>query len=236
MWASVALAVLAQVAPAPVPSEPPADHPRSELIGLWRGTSVCTDRVAAPACRDEIVVYEFTPGADDKTVRWKADKVVNGKRETMSEFDVVYDRTDSCWKAEFRNTRAHVIWCLVPVGDAMAGSAWLLPGKQRVRKVEARRDPVPGKAVERANVPGRGARAAHRTASCEKNWCRHHAMSPVAAIRPHPHVRRPATVGGIPGAMDAAPSVESEQLEVMATPDTEKKSITVEKIVEVKQK
>ena len=138
-----ALVFAAQVAPAPVPSEPPTDHPRSELTGLWRGTSVCTDRVAAPACRDEVVIYEFTPGADEKAVHWKADKVVNGKREPMGEFDLVYDRPDACWKAEFRNARVSVVWCLAPAGDAMVGSAWMLPGKQRVRKVEARRDPLP---------------------------------------------------------------------------------------------
>ena len=64
---------------------------------------------------------------------------------------------DACWKAEFRNARVQVVWCLVPAGDAMTGSAWLLPGKQRVRKVEARRDPAPPKAAERAKVrPGRG--------------------------------------------------------------------------------
>ena len=137
------LVLAAQVAPAPVPSEAPTDHPRSELIGLWRGTSACTDRVAAPACRDEIVVYEFTPGGDEKAVHWKADKVVNGKREAMGEFDLVYDRPDACWKAEFRNARVSVVWCLAPAGDAMVGSAWMLPGRQRVRKVEARRDPLP---------------------------------------------------------------------------------------------
>jgi hypothetical protein len=32
----------------------------AQLIGVWRGTSICTDRVAAPACHDETVVYEFT--------------------------------------------------------------------------------------------------------------------------------------------------------------------------------
>ena len=169
------LLAAAQVVPAPVPSSPPDDHPRSELIGLWRGASACTDRVAAPACRDEIVVYEFTPAADERTVRWKADRVVNGKRETMGEFDVVYDRPDACWKAEFRSARVQVVWCLVPAGDAMAGSAWLLPGRQRVRKVEARRDPVPPRAAERASArPGRGASAGPSHWSCEKNWCRHH--------------------------------------------------------------
>jgi hypothetical protein len=32
------------------------DHTPQELVGTWKGTSTCTDRVAAPACRDEVVV------------------------------------------------------------------------------------------------------------------------------------------------------------------------------------
>ena len=37
--------------------------------GVWRGTSTCSDRVAAPGCHDEVVVYEFTPGAKPGTRR-----------------------------------------------------------------------------------------------------------------------------------------------------------------------
>ena len=55
----------------------------AELIGIWRGTSVCTDRVAAPACHDETVVYEFTAGSEPDTVHWVADKVVSGRRQRM---------------------------------------------------------------------------------------------------------------------------------------------------------
>jgi hypothetical protein len=63
--------------------------------GVWRGTSTCTDRVAAPACHDEVVVYEFTAGAKSGTVHWKADKVVDGHREPMGELDLAYDTGDS---------------------------------------------------------------------------------------------------------------------------------------------
>jgi hypothetical protein len=53
-----------------------------QLIGTWRGTSTCSDRVAAPACNDDAVVYEFSAGPQPGTVTWKADKVVNGERQT----------------------------------------------------------------------------------------------------------------------------------------------------------
>jgi hypothetical protein len=118
----------------------PADHPVSELAGTWRGTSVCTDRVAAPACNDEVIVYEFPAGTEPGSVRWKADKVVEGRRESMGDpMPMSYDAGDACWKAEFRSPRVHVVWCLSVTGNDLKGSAWLLPGKQTVRKVEAHR-------------------------------------------------------------------------------------------------
>jgi len=115
-------------------------HPASELIGVWRGTSVCTDRVAAPACHDEVVVYEMTAGTKEGTVHWKADKVVDGKRQTMGELELAFAPDDGCWRGEFVSPRAHVVWCLTARDAELKGSAWLLPGKQVVRKVEARRE------------------------------------------------------------------------------------------------
>ena len=117
------------------------DHPVSELVGLWRGTSTCTDRVAAPACKDEVVVYEFTSGSEAGRVHWKADKVVGGERQTMGDMDLAHDAGDACWKGEFRNPRVQIVWCLKPNGDQLTGSAWLLPGKETVRKVDASREP-----------------------------------------------------------------------------------------------
>jgi hypothetical protein len=118
----------------------PTDHPPAELLGLWRGSSQCTDRVAAPACNDEEVVYTFTAGATPGAVLWKADKMVDGMRETMGDaLDTAWDVGDRCWKAEFRSSRVHVVWCFTVRGGDLAGSAWLLPGKQTVRRVDARR-------------------------------------------------------------------------------------------------
>jgi hypothetical protein len=108
--------------------------------GVWRGTSTCTDRVAAPACHDEVVVYEFTPGAKPGTVRWKADKVVDGQRQPMGEMDLAYDANADCWQGEFQSPRARSVWCLAVDGAHITGSAWLLPGKQTIRKVDVRKE------------------------------------------------------------------------------------------------
>ena len=56
-----------------------------------RRASRCVDRVAAPACRDEVVVYDFTAGAKGGTVHWKTDKMVEGRRETMYDIDLACD-------------------------------------------------------------------------------------------------------------------------------------------------
>ena len=113
--------------------------PTSQLLGTWRGTSTCTDRVAAPACNDEVVVYEFTNGVKAGTVHWAADKVVNGKREPMGEMDLVYDEAEKCWKAEFSSPRVKSVWRLSVDGNKMTGSARLLPGNETIRKIDARK-------------------------------------------------------------------------------------------------
>jgi hypothetical protein len=113
----------------------------TQLIGTWRGTSLCTDRVAAPACHDETVVYEFTTGPKAGTVHWAADKVVNRQRQRMGEFDLAYDEAEGCWKAEFSSPRVRSVWRLVVDAAQLSGTARLLHGNQTIRKVSLRKDP-----------------------------------------------------------------------------------------------
>jgi hypothetical protein len=54
----------------------------------------------------------------------------------MSELDLAYDTEDRCWRGEFSSPRARVVWCLAVTGNHISGSAWLLPGKEKVRKVD----------------------------------------------------------------------------------------------------
>jgi len=110
-----------------------------QLVGLWRGTSVCTDRRAAPACNDETVVYEFTAGPKPGVVHWAADKVVNGKREPMGESDLAYDAADACWKVEITTPRVKIVWRLSVSGAHLTGTGRLLPGNETVRKVDLTR-------------------------------------------------------------------------------------------------
>jgi len=119
-------------------AQPPADP--HVLLGTWRGTSVCTDRVAAPACNDEDVIYELKPGATPDGVHWIADKIVKGVREPMGELDLAFDAVEACWKGAYTGPRVTVVWRLSVDGTTMTGSARLMPGNQTVRKVNLRKD------------------------------------------------------------------------------------------------
>ena len=110
-----------------------------ELLGTWRGSSVCTDRQAAPACRDEDAVYEFRPGPRQGVVHWIADKMVDGKRQNMGELDLTYDAAEHCWKVEVASTRLKSVWRLSVSGDHLTGSARLLPGGETIRKLDLKR-------------------------------------------------------------------------------------------------
>jgi hypothetical protein len=113
----------------------------ASLIGIWRGTSTCTDRVAAPACNDEVILYEFTAGPRPATVRWTAYKMVNGQRERMGDdLDMTFDEGEACWKVEFSSPRVKGVWRFSVKGAHLSGTAHLLPGKQKVRQVEADRE------------------------------------------------------------------------------------------------
>jgi hypothetical protein len=136
---SFVLALAAWAASAPAWALPEKREP-SELIGTWRGTSTCADRVAAPACRDEVVVYDFTAGEEPGSVHWKADKVVDGQRQFMGEFDLVYDTGDRCWAAEFTTPRFRLRWCVVVDGGHLTGTGRQLPEGQTIRKIDARKD------------------------------------------------------------------------------------------------
>ena len=117
-----------------------ASHDRKEILGTWRGTSTCTDRVAAPACQDEEVVYDMTIGSADHPVHWTAYKVVAGQKTLMGELDLRYSDADRCWRADFSSPRLASVWCLSVNGAQMTGTAWLLPGKQVIRAVSARKE------------------------------------------------------------------------------------------------
>lgn len=112
---------------------------QSPILGTWQGTSTCVDKVAYPACKDEVVVYVIQPlgaGADSVTVQ--ADKIVNGARISMG--DLQFGRAgEGTWLAEFQTARYHDRWTLTLEGDRMTGTLVDLPSGRLVRNLTLRR-------------------------------------------------------------------------------------------------
>ena len=112
-----------------------------EIVGTWRGSSVCVDRQAAPACNDEQVVYEIgaNPGRPN-TVAVQADKVVEGKRVPMGVLDFTHNAESGAWTAELDTPRLHALWRLTVNGEMLTGTMTLLPSKAVVRRVDLKKE------------------------------------------------------------------------------------------------
>ena len=110
-----------------------------EILGSWHGRSTCVDRAHFPACRDEEVIYDVRahPGTRD-TVTLRADKVVNGQRESMGELDFT-KAPDSSWVAEFQTPRAHDRWVFRVSGARMTGTLTDLTSGRQIREVVVER-------------------------------------------------------------------------------------------------
>lgn len=117
------------------------DPPVGEIVGTWRGSSLCVDREAAPACKDEQVVYEIAayPGKPN-TVTVKADKVVDGKREFMGALDFTHEAKSGSWTSEFENSRVHTLWRLTVTGETLRGTMVALPSRAVVRKMDLKKE------------------------------------------------------------------------------------------------
>jgi hypothetical protein len=61
-------------------AQPAGTGDRSSVVGVWRGTSLCTVRPSP--CNDETVVYHVS-GTDPDHLLWVANKIVDGKEEEM---------------------------------------------------------------------------------------------------------------------------------------------------------
>jgi hypothetical protein len=113
---------------------------REAVVGTWRGTSLCTNRQALPACGDEQVVYDIAavPGKPD-AITVKADKIVDGRRQFMGEMTFDLDAKTGRWVAEIKTPNVHALWYLSLSGGALSGGMTLLPLTTQVRAIALRR-------------------------------------------------------------------------------------------------
>jgi hypothetical protein len=117
-----------------------AQGPREQLVGTWRGTSLCLDRAALPACTDEQVVYDIAaPTSASDVIVVKADKIVEGRREPMGEVTFRPDVATGRWVSEIKTPNVHALWHLALRDGGLRGGMMLLPSTTAVRIVELKR-------------------------------------------------------------------------------------------------
>lgn len=107
----------------------------SVLIGSWRGTSLCADKVHWPACHDEQVIYDArpSPGSRD-SVLLRADKIVNGERVFMAEFPFA-PGPNNTWVAEVAMGQSHGRIALTITGNHLSGTLVDVPSGRTVRNL-----------------------------------------------------------------------------------------------------
>jgi hypothetical protein len=112
-----------------------------EIVGTWSGSSVCVDRQAAPACKDEQVVYgiKANPGKAN-TATAEAFKIVDGKRVSMGPLEFARDAKSGSWTSVLETPQVHALWRFAVDGAMLKGTLTLLPSEAVVRKIELRRD------------------------------------------------------------------------------------------------
>ena len=135
------LSLLAGLETAPAaPATAPA--PKAEILGIWKGTSICTKVDINEFCHDETVVYNFVdvPG-QPATVELKAARIVDNTVQPMYGLYVTYRTDQGRWTSEFERPQVRGIWAFAVHGDEMTGTATVLPSRTIVRNVEAKRVP-----------------------------------------------------------------------------------------------
>jgi hypothetical protein len=116
----------------------------AELLGVWRGSSLCADRERAPACRDEQVIYTFVVPEDPAAgVRLEADRVVDGERGRMYEIELHFSPASGRWEGEVRNARFHGLWRYEAGERELTGELLELPSRTPLRRMQAVRDRLP---------------------------------------------------------------------------------------------
>ena len=101
---------------------------RAEILGRWRGTSICTKVEGNQYCHDEQVQYDFTAAGAD-AVHVDAQKLVDGSYQSMFGMDFRYDASTKRWTSKFHTRRddRDGIWSFEIHGDRMTGTCVLLP-------------------------------------------------------------------------------------------------------------
>ena len=113
----------------------PAHSQSAGIIGSWQGTSLCVDKTHFPACNNEQVIYDVRAhGSRRDSVTLRADKIVNGVRDFMGEFDFAYS-ADSSWVARVEVPRGKIRIVVRVRAAHMTGFMMEETSQRRVREM-----------------------------------------------------------------------------------------------------
>jgi hypothetical protein len=117
-----------------------APVPKAEILGFWKGNSICTKTKEAEFCHDEVVAYNFVDLPEQPTtVSLKAAKIWDGTLQPTYSIYFNYIPEEHRWTSEFTRGSTHGLWSYVIKGDEMMGTLVLLPERTVVRNVAAKR-------------------------------------------------------------------------------------------------
>jgi len=108
---------------------------QTSLTGDWTGDSICVGHNSS--CHDEKVVYHITivPFTNPEQVQIAADKIVDGKLESMGVIDLIYDTTKQMLAGDLKNSRFGGVWQFTVRGNTIEGALILVPGHYVARQI-----------------------------------------------------------------------------------------------------
>jgi hypothetical protein len=119
-----------------------APAPKAEILGIWKGSSICTKVELNQFCQDETVVYNFVDVPDQPaTVSLRAGRIVDNTVRPMYSLYVTFRPDQGLWTSQFERPQVRGVWAYVVHGDDMTGTATVLPSLTIVRNVAAKRVP-----------------------------------------------------------------------------------------------
>jgi hypothetical protein len=117
-----------------------APVPKAEILGLWKGHSICAKIKEAEFCHDEVVAYNFVDLPEQPTtVSLKAAKIWDGTLRPTYAIYFNYIPEEHRWTSGFSRGSTHGLWSYVIKGDELTGTLVLLPERTVVRNVTAKR-------------------------------------------------------------------------------------------------
>jgi hypothetical protein len=118
----------------------PEAAPKAEILGIWKGSSICAKVDINELCRDETVVYNFVDVPEQPaTVELKAARIIDNSVKPMYTLFVTYRPDEGRWTSEFERPQVRGVWAYAVHGGEMTGTASVLPSRTVVRNVEAKR-------------------------------------------------------------------------------------------------